>query len=78
MNKTVKEIMINYLEFNDFDGLINSSNGCHCALDNLMNCKNCTGSCVGAYLHIFPKGIVWVSKHKLRLTAWREYKTNMR
>jgi len=48
---TVKEIILNYLEDNNFDGLCRSDLGCGCGLDNMFWCDALNEKCECAYKH---------------------------
>ena len=49
-NKTVEEIVQEYLEENGFDGLYNSNADCACKLDNLFVCDEVGMHCRAGYL----------------------------
>lgn len=48
---TVKEIILNYLKDNNFDGLCRSDLGCGCGLDNMFWCDALNEKCECAYKH---------------------------
>ncbi len=48
-SKTVNDILVEYLEENDFDGLVNPDNNCGCTLDDLNCCDECCFECLPAY-----------------------------
>ena len=49
-NKTVEEIVKEYLEENGFDGLYNSNADCACKLDDLYPCGGICTECTAGYL----------------------------
>jgi len=48
----IKEIVIEHIKDNKFDGLVNTECECGCLLDDLMPCDDCwVGECEPAYKH---------------------------
>lgn len=49
-NKTVKDIVKEYLKENGYDGLYNEAGDCACKLDNLFVCDQVGTECSAGYL----------------------------
>lgn len=49
-NKTVEEIIKEYLESNGFDGLYNESIDCACKIDDLAPCGGISMGCTAGYI----------------------------
>lgn len=52
----VNDIVREWLQANKYDGLINSSEACGCAADDLDACGGPMGECKPAYKHIDSEG----------------------
>ena len=50
MNKPVKQIIIEHLKVNGFDGLCPPDMSCGCSIEDLMICEEYCGDCIPAYL----------------------------
>ena len=56
MAKTVKEIIIDYLEKNGYDGLCNDFGECGCLKDDLAPCECISTECKPGYKVKAPRG----------------------
>ena len=62
MNKTVREVVKEYLTTNGYDGL--AGDYCGCSLDDLMICDAYSGDCVVGYKHLMTQEYSdWLSEN---------------
>lgn len=54
----VKNIIINYLKDNGYDGLVQTDDGCGCGIDEPFLCDNICEDCEPAYFRICSKCLV--------------------
>jgi hypothetical protein len=73
MKKNCKQIVIDYLIANNYDGLYNSYLDCGCELDDLIPCGECFDQCVPAYRH---KCNCTVENHRFHMSPYKDDKAN--
>lgn len=69
---TVKNIIVDWLRANGYDGLCDPPNECGCKLDDLIPCASPCDTCMAGYLAPSPEGIdatFWIQVTKPKKEA---------